>query len=132
MVLENRESYRTDFTVSVDAAKGVTTGISAHDRARTIQLLVDPKATPQDLVQPGHVFTLRAKPGGVLRRAGHTEASVDLARLAGLQPAGVLCEILNSDGTMARLPELLKFRKKHRLKMCSIEDLIIHRRSREK
>ena len=131
MVLENRESYRTDFTVSVDAAKGVTTGISAHDRAHTIQLLVNPKATPQDLVQPGHVFPLRAKPGGTLRRAGHTEASVDLARMAGLQPAGVLCEILNADGTMARLPELLKFRKKHRLKMCSIEDLIVYRRSRE-
>jgi 3,4-dihydroxy 2-butanone 4-phosphate synthase/GTP cyclohydrolase II len=132
MVLQNRESYRTDFTVSVDAAKGVTTGISAHDRARTIQLLVDLAATPQDLVQPGHVFPLRAKPGGVLRRAGHTEASVDLARLAGLQPAGVLCEIMNPDGTMARLPQLLKFRKKHRLKMCSIEDLIVYRRSREK
>jgi 3,4-dihydroxy 2-butanone 4-phosphate synthase/GTP cyclohydrolase II len=132
MVLENRESYRTDFTVSVDAAKGVTTGISAHDRAHTIQILVDPKATPQDLVQPGHVFPLRAKPGGVLRRAGHTEATVDLARLAGLKPAGVLCEILNADGTMARLPQLLKFRKKHRLKMCSIEDLIVYRRSREK
>lgn len=132
MVLENRESYRTDFTVSVDAAKGVTTGISAHDRARTIQVLVDPKAVPTDLVQPGHVFPLRAKAGGVLRRAGHTEASVDLARLAGLQPAGVLCEILNADGTMARLPELLKFRKKHRLKLCSIRDLIAYRRSRER
>jgi 3,4-dihydroxy 2-butanone 4-phosphate synthase/GTP cyclohydrolase II len=132
MVLENRESYRTDFTVSVDAAKDVSTGISAHDRARTIQILVDPVATPADLVQPGHVFPLRAKAGGVLRRAGHTEASIDLARLAGLQPAGVLCEILNSDGTMARLPELLKFRKKHRLKMCSIHDLIAFRRSREK
>lgn len=132
MVLENRESYRTDFTVSVDAAEGVTTGISAHDRARTIRALVDAKSTPQSLVQPGHVFPLRAKPGGVLRRAGHTEASVDLARLAGLTPAGVLCEILNADGTMARLPQLLKFRKKHRLKMCSIEDLIIYRRSRER
>lgn len=132
MVLENRESYRTDFTVSVDAASGVTTGISAHDRARTIQVLVDPAATPKDLVQPGHVFPLRAKAGGVLRRAGHTEASVDLARLAGLAPAGVLCEILNPNGTMARLPELLKFRKKHRLKMCSIEDLIVYRRSRER
>ncbi len=134
MVLENRESFRTDFTVSVDAAKekGVTTGISAHDRARTIQVLVDPKSVPGDLVQPGHVFPLRAKAGGVLRRAGHTEASVDLARLAGLQPAGVLCEILNADGTMARLPELLKFRKKHQLRMCSIEDLIAYRRSRER
>ena len=132
MVLENRESYRTDFTVSVDAAKGVTTGISAHDRARTIQVLVDATATPHSLVQPGHVFPLRAKAGGVLRRAGHTEASVDLARLAGLQPAGVLCEILNPDGTMARLPELLKFRRKHKLKMCSIADLIAFRRSRER
>jgi 3,4-dihydroxy 2-butanone 4-phosphate synthase/GTP cyclohydrolase II len=132
MVSENRESFRTDFTVSVDAARDVSTGISAHDRARTIQVLVDPKATPQELVQPGHVFPLRAKPGGVLRRAGHTEASVDLARLAGLQPAGVLCEILNPNGTMARLQELLKFRKKHKLKMCSIEDLILYRRSREK
>jgi len=132
MVLENRESYRTDFTVSVDAASGVTTGISAPDRARTIQLLVDPKAAPQDLVQPGHVFPLRARDGGVLRRAGHTEASVDLARLAGLQPAGVLCEILKADGEMARLPELVKFCKKHGLKMCSIRDLIAYRRSREK
>jgi 3,4-dihydroxy 2-butanone 4-phosphate synthase/GTP cyclohydrolase II len=132
MVLENRESYRTDFTVSVDAAKGVTTGISAHDRAHTIRQLVDPKASPQDFVQPGHVFPLRAKPGGVLRRAGHTEASVDLARLANLTPAGVLCEILHADGTMARLPELMKFRKKHRLKLCSIQDLIVYRRSRER
>src|SRR5215210_2072056 len=115
MVLENRESYRTDFTVSVDAAKGVNTGISAHDRARTIQILVDPRTVANDLVQPGHVFPLRAKPGGVLRRAGHTEASVDLARLAGLRPAGVLCEILNPDGTMARLPELLEFKTRHGL-----------------
>ena len=132
MVLENRESYRTDFTVSVDATDGVTTGISAHDRARTIQVLVDPQTRPKDLVQPGHIFPLRAKPGGVLRRAGHTEASVDLARLAGLQPAGVLCEILNADGTMARLPELIEFKAKHGLKMCSIEDLIAYRRTREK
>ena len=132
MVLENRESYRTDFTVSVDAARGVATGISAHDRAETIRVLVDAKSKPQDLVQPGHVFPLRAKNGGVLRRAGHTEASVDLARLAGLEPAGVLCEILHADGTMARLPELLKFRKKHRLKLCSIRDLIAYRRKEEK
>ena len=132
MVLANRESYRTDFTVSVDAAKGVTTGISAYDRAHTIRVLVDEKATSTDLVQPGHVFPLRARPGGVLRRAGHTEASVDLARLAGLKPAGVLCEILHADGTMARLPELLRFRKKHQLKMCSIADLIAYRRTSEK
>ncbi len=132
MVLDNRESFRTDFTVSVDAAEGVTTGISAHDRARTIQVLANPDSRPKDLVQPGHVFPLRAKPGGVLRRAGHTEASVDLARMAGLQPAAVLCEVLNLDGTMARLPELLKFCKKHKLRMCSIQDLIAWRRASEK
>ena len=132
MVLDNRESYRTDFTVSVDAAKDISTGISAHDRARTIKVLVDPASTPRDLAQPGHVFPLRARPGGVLRRAGHTEASVDLARLAGLKPAAVLCEILNTDGTMARLPQLLRFRRKHKLKICSIADLIAYRRSREK
>src|SRR6476469_9238183 len=101
MVAQNREMYRTDFTVSVDAAHGVTTGISAHGRAATIQTIADPKSTPDDLVQPGHIFPLRAKEGGVLRRAGHTEAAVDLARLAGLQPAGLLCEILHDDGTMA-------------------------------
>jgi len=132
MVSENRESFRTDFTVSVDAARGVTTGISAPDRARTIQVLADLRAVPGDLVQPGHVFPLRAKPGGVLRRAGHTETSVDLARLAGLQPAGVLCEILNPDGSMARLPELLEFKTRHGLKICSIADLIAYRRTREK
>lgn len=132
MVLQNRESHRTDFTVSVDATTGVTTGISAHDRARTIRLLVDPAAGPPDLVQPGHVFPLRAKDGGVLRRAGHTEASVDLARLAGLSPAGVLCEILHADGSMARLPELMRFKAQHGLKICSIEDLIAYRRTREK
>src|SRR5436190_3460915 len=97
MVVQNREMYRTDFTVSVDAAKGVTTGISAHDRAATIQTIADPKSVPDDLVQPGHIFPLRAKDGGVLRRAGHTEAAVDLACLAGLQPAAVLCEILHND-----------------------------------
>lgn len=132
MVVDNRESFRTDFTVSVDATEGVTTGISAADRARTIALLADPEASPADLVQPGHIFPLRAKSGGVLRRAGHTEASVDLARLAGLDPTGVLCEILNADGTMARLPELVAFKKLHGLKMCSIADLIAYRRTREK
>ena len=131
-VQENRESYRTDFLVSVDAAKGITTGTSAHDRARTIQALVDPKAAPSDLVQPGHVFPLRAKSGGVLRRAGHTEASVDLARLAGLQPAGVICEILSADGSMARLPELMEFKARHGLRICSIAELIAYRRTREK
>jgi 3,4-dihydroxy 2-butanone 4-phosphate synthase/GTP cyclohydrolase II len=132
MVAQNREMYRTDFTVSVDAAHGVTTGISAHDRAATIQILANPKSTPDDLVQPGHIFPLRAKDGGVLRRTGHTEATVDLARMAGLQPAGVLCEILYDDGTMARLPELMEFRKKHGLRICTIQSLVAHRRVREK
>src|SRR2546423_1653505 len=132
MVAQNREMYRTDFTVSVDAARGVTTGISAHDRAATIQTIADPKSTPEDLVQPGHVFPLRAKDGGVLRRAGHTEAALDLARMAGLQPAGVLCEILHDDGTMARLPELMEFRKKHGLRICTIQSLIAYRQKREK
>ncbi|MEY2487821.1 MAG: 3,4-dihydroxy 2-butanone 4-phosphate synthase / cyclohydrolase [Verrucomicrobiota bacterium] len=132
MVSQNRENYRTDFTVSVDAAHGVTTGISAHDRAKTIVAIANPKSSAEDLIQPGHVFPLRAKDGGVLRRAGHTEASVDLARLAGLQPAGVLCEILHDDGTMARLPELMEFRKKHGLRICTIQSLIAYRRLREK
>jgi 3,4-dihydroxy 2-butanone 4-phosphate synthase/GTP cyclohydrolase II len=132
MVAQNREMHRTDFTVSVDAAREVTTGISAHDRATTIGVIANPKSTPEDLVQPGHVFPLRAKDGGVLRRAGHTEAAVDLAQMAGLQPAGVLCEILHDDGTMARLPELMEFRKKHGLRICTIQSLIAHRRVREK
>jgi 3,4-dihydroxy 2-butanone 4-phosphate synthase / GTP cyclohydrolase II len=132
MVAENRESQKTDFMVSVDARQGITTGISAHDRARTIWVMADRNSAPEDLVQPGHVFPLQAKSGGVLRRAGHTEAAVDLARLAGLEPAGVICEILNRDGTMARLPQLLKFRKKHQLRMCNIRDLIAYRRVRER
>src|SRR5205807_8075936 len=123
MVAQNRELYKTDFTVSVDAAHGVTTGISAHDRAATIQTIANPKSSPEDLVQPGHVFPLRAKDGGVLRRAGHTEAAVDLARMAGLQPAGVLCEILHDDGTMARLPGLVSFRTKHPARICTIQSL---------
>jgi 3,4-dihydroxy 2-butanone 4-phosphate synthase/GTP cyclohydrolase II len=132
MVADNRESQRTDFTVSVDAARGVTTGISAADRAAAIRILADPQSEPDDLVQPGHVFPLRAKQGGVLRRAGHTEAASDLAQLAGLHPAGVLCEILHDDGGMARLPELQRFRKEHGLKLCAIRDLIAFRRTREK
>ena len=132
MVLDNRESFKTDFTVSVDATHDITTGISAEDRARTIRLLADPKSQPGDLVQPGHIFPLRAKPGGVLQRSGHTEAAVDLARLAGLDPSGVLCEIVKDDGTMARLPDLLRFKKKHGLKLCTILDLIEYRRRREK
>jgi len=110
----------------------VTTGISAYDRATTILAIANPKSAPEDLNQPGHVFPLRAKDGGVLRRAGHTEAAVDLAGMAGLQPAGVLCEILHDDGTMARLPELMEFRKKHGLRICTIQSLIAHRRVREK
>ncbi len=132
MVRQNRESFRTDFQVSVDAARGVTTGISAADRSETIRIMADPTAVPEDLVQPGHVFPLRARPGGVLQRAGHTEAAVDIAELAGCRPIGVLCEILNDNGTMARLPQLLKFAKKHKLKICTIEDLIHFRRTREK
>src|SRR4026207_502910 len=132
MVAQNRELYKTDFTVSVDAARGVTTGISAYDRATTILAIANPKSSPDDLSQPGHVFPLRAKAGGVLRRAGHTEAAVDLAGMAGLQPAGVLCEILHDDGTMARLPELMEFRKKHGLRICTIQSLIAHRRVRGK
>ena len=132
MVLRNRESQKTDFTVSVDAARGVTTGISAWDRARAIQILADSKSAPGDLVQPGHVFPLQAREGGVLQRAGHTEAAVDLARLAGLDPSGVICEIMHDDGTMARLPELMKFKKRHKLKICTIQSLIAHRRVREK
>jgi 3,4-dihydroxy 2-butanone 4-phosphate synthase/GTP cyclohydrolase II len=132
MVVQNREAQRTDFTVSVDAARGVTTGISAYDRATTILAIANPKSSPEDLTQPGHVFPLRAKDGGVLRRAGHTEAAIDLACMAGLQPAGVLCEILHDDGTMARLPELLEFHRKHALRICTIQSLIAHRRVREK
>ena len=132
MVHQNRESFRTDFQVSVDAARGITTGISAADRAQTIRIMASPTAVPEDLVQPGHVFPLRARPGGVLQRAGHTEAAVDLARLAGLRPLGVLCEILNDDGSMARLPQLRMFAKRHHLKMCTIADLIEYRRTQEK
>jgi 3,4-dihydroxy 2-butanone 4-phosphate synthase/GTP cyclohydrolase II len=132
MVTQNRETFKTDFQVSVDAARGVTTGISAADRAKTIQVMADPTAMADDLVQPGHVFPLRAKSGGVLQRAGHTEAAVDLARLAGCRPIGVICEVMSDDGTMARLPELQKFARKHKLKICSIADLISYRRTREK
>ncbi len=132
MVLDNRESFRTDFTVSVDARHGVTTGISAADRAKTIKVLSSAKAVPQDLVQPGHVFPLQAKPGGVLQRAGHTEAAVDLVRLAGLDGSAVICEILKVDGSMARLADLKNFSKRFALKMCSIQALIEYRRQNEK
>lgn len=131
MSSENRESHGTDFAISVDAAEGITTGISAHDRAKTIQILSDPNAIGDSLVQPGHVFPLRAKPGGVLQRAGHTEAAVDLASLAGLNPSGVICEILNEDGSLARLPDLIQFKKKHKLKLISISQLIEFRHQKE-
>src|SRR5437773_2524374 len=132
MVQQNRETFKTDFQISVDAAQGITTGISAADRAATIKILADPTAVPEDLVQPGHVFPLRARPGGVLQRAGHTEAAVDLVKLAGCRPIGVICEIMSDDGSMARLPELTKFARRHRLKICTIADLIRYRRTREK
>lgn len=132
MVQRNRDTFSTNFTVSVDAAKDISTGISAPDRARTISILASPDSRGADLVQPGHIFPLVAKPGGVLRRAGHTEAAVDLATLAGLEPAGVICEIMSEDGTMARLPELVAFAKTHGLKICTIESLIQYRRDREK
>src|SRR5688500_3387842 len=132
MVNTNRETFKTDCQVTVDAARNISTGISAADRAETIRIMADPKAMPEDLVQPGHVFPLRARPGGVLQRAGHTEAAVDLVTLAGCRPIAVICEVMSNDGTMARLPELVKFAKKHKLKLASIEDLIQYRRTREK
>ncbi len=132
MAAENRESHQTDFAVSVDAAEGISTGISAADRAETIRLLGDPLTKAEALVQPGHVFPLRAKPGGVLQRAGHTEAAVDLAQLAGLSPAGVICEILNEDGSLARLPDLIQFKEEHGLKLISIKDLIEYRHTRDR
>jgi 3,4-dihydroxy 2-butanone 4-phosphate synthase/GTP cyclohydrolase II len=132
MVAENRENFRTDFMVSVDARDGVTTGISAQDRARSIRVLADPNSTAEQLVSPGHIFPLQAREGGVLRRAGHTEASVDLVKIAGLFPVAVLCEILNEDGTMARLADLIKFKDQFGLKMCTIRDFIQYRRMREK
>ena len=132
MVSKNRDALKTAFSVSVDAKHDITTGISAHDRAKTVQSLVNPYASSNDFVTPGHVFPLRAVEGGVLQRAGHTEAAVDLASLAGLYPAGVICEIMNDDGTMARLPELIKFKEKYKIKLCSIADLIQYRRKKEK
>ncbi len=131
MTERNETPYGTAFTVSVEAREGVTTGISAPDRSRTIQVAVDPDAKPDDLVQPGHVFPLRARQGGVLARAGQTEAAVDLARLAGLIPAGVVCEIMNEDGTMARVPDLVPYCERHGLKLITVADLIEYRRRHE-
>ena len=131
MVQDNQSSFGTPFTVSVDAKSGITTGISAADRARTIRIAVDPRSKPYDLVMPGHVFPLRAKDGGVLVRAGQTEGSVDMARMANMNPSGVICEIMNEDGTMARVPQLTKFVKKHKLKMITIQDLVEYRLKQE-
>jgi len=132
MVEKQEDNFRTAFAVSVDARKGVTTGISAQDRARTIRIMVDPQSKPADLVKPGHVFPLRYREGGVLRRAGHTEATVDLAKLAGLKPAGILCEIMKDDGSMARMGDLKVFAQKHGLVIITIAELIRYRREREK
>ncbi|MBM3249282.1 MAG: bifunctional 3,4-dihydroxy-2-butanone-4-phosphate synthase/GTP cyclohydrolase II [Candidatus Omnitrophica bacterium] len=127
-----QDPFATAWMISVDASRGITTGISAHDRSRTIEVLINPQSSVEDLIRPGHVFPLRARKGGCLVRAGHTEASVDLMRLAGLYPAGVICEIMNEDGSMARLAQLLEFSRKHNLKICSIADLIEFRRRSEK
>lgn len=132
MVEHSAEVKEANFTVSIDARKGITTGISAYDRSLTIKTVLDPKAKPDDLIKPGHVFPLRYKEGGVLVRAGHTEAAVDLAKLAGLYPAGVICEIMNEDGTMARLPQLIKVAEKFNLKIIAIASLIEYRRKKEK
>ena len=132
MAAKNETPLQTAFTVAIEAREGVTTGISAADRARTIQVAVDPQAKPEDLVQPGHVFPLKAKSGGVLERTGQTEAAVDLARLAGLIPAGVICEVMNEDGTMARVPDLVPYCERHGLKMVTVADLIAYRRQTEK
>lgn len=131
-MVERGEPREAAFTISVDAKKNVTTGISAHDRARTVQTLVNPRTRPEDLRRPGHIFPLRYKEGGVLVRSGHTEAAVDMARLAGLSPAAVICEIMSDDGSMSRLPSLMKFARRHDLKIVTIESLIAYRRAHEK
>src|SRR5213082_3419712 len=132
MTSENTSNYGTAFCEAIDARDGVTTGISAYDRARTILVAIDPATRPSDLARPGHVFPLRAREGGVLMRAGQTEAAVDLARLAGLIPAGVICEIMNDDGTMARVPDLVRYCERHGLKMVTVADLVAYRRRKEK
>jgi 3,4-dihydroxy 2-butanone 4-phosphate synthase / GTP cyclohydrolase II len=132
MAAKNESPFQTAFTVSIEAREGISTGISAHDRARTIQVAIDPRSRPQDLVQPGHIFPLKAKGGGVLERTGQTEAAVDLARLAGLTPAGVICEVMNDDGTMARVPDLERYCAQHDLSMITVSDLIAYRRRHDK
>jgi 3,4-dihydroxy 2-butanone 4-phosphate synthase / GTP cyclohydrolase II len=132
MAAKNESPFQTAFTVSIEAREGITTGISAHDRAHTVQVAIDPSTRPQDLVQPGHIFPLKAKQGGVLERTGQTEAAVDLAQLAGLNPSGVICEVMNDDGTMARVPDLEVYCQKHELKMVTVADLIAYRRRHDK
>ncbi|MEX0970660.1 MAG: 3,4-dihydroxy-2-butanone-4-phosphate synthase [Paracoccaceae bacterium] len=131
MAAKNSSRHETAFTVSIEAREGVTTGISAHDRARTVAVAIDPDSHPQDIATPGHVFPLRSREGGVLVRAGHTEAATDIARLAGLTPAGVICEIMKDDGSMARLPDLIAFAQKHKLNIGTISDLIAYRRKHD-
>src|SRR5690349_18532612 len=132
MAAKNESPFETAFTVAIEAREGVSTGISAADRAHTIQVAINPESVPGDLIQPGHVFPLRARPFGVLERTGQTEASVDLARLAGLQPAGVICEIMNEDGSMARVPDLVRYCSLHGLKMVTVADLVAYRRRTER
>src|ERR671936_2240538 len=132
MTDRNETPFGTAFTISIEAREGISTGISAPDRSRTIQVAIDPSKGPADLVQPGHVFPLRAKPGGVLQRAGQTEAAVDLAKLAGLTPAGVVCGGVNDDGTMARVPDLVGYCERHGLKMVTVADLVAYRRQHDK
>ena len=132
MAAKNESPFETPFTVSIEARGGVTTGISAHDRAHTIQVAIDPESSPRDLVQPGHVFPLKSRKGGVLERAGQTEAAVDLARLAGLNPSGVICEVMNDDGTMARVADLVEYCRRHGLKMITVADLIAYRRRHDR
>lgn len=132
MAAKNESPFQTAFTVSIEAAEGVSTGISAHDRAHTIQVAIDPHTKPEDIVQPGHIFPLKAKQGGVLERAGQTEAAVDMTRLAGLIPAGVICEVMNEDGTMARIPDLVPYCERHGLKLITVADLIAYRRRTER
>lgn len=130
MVRRNRDKFSTDFMVSIEAREGVTTGISAHDRAHTVKVAIDPASTIDNIVTPGHIFPIRAREGGVVERPGHTEAAVDLARLAGFSGAGVICEIMNDDGTMARVPDLVKFAERHNLLLGTIESLIEYRKEK--
>ncbi len=132
MVEENNSQYQTAFTVTIEAAEGVTTGVSAADRVTTVKAAANPQAQPADLASPGHVFPLRARAGGVLERGGHTEATVDMCRLAGYEPCGVLCELTNPDGTMARLPEMVEFALKHDMPVCTVDDIVAYRKAAER